>query len=137
MAIKISNFIGIASKVVQLITNTPVFDTWPEGRQGLVKLLNLDKPWILALPILGCLAVGGKQESAIPVAASWLTLMHAADLIDEVHDGEFNLALHLVNPGLALNPAALVWPAWLLELQQEQTPKRILMNWAILAWHWE
>ncbi len=43
-----------------------------------------------ALPVLACEAVGGSHAAAVPVAAAWTVLRHAANLLDDVQDGDWN-----------------------------------------------
>lgn len=73
-----------------------------------MNLLTTDESWIHALPVLTCKAVGGEQASAIPVAAAWITLVHAANLIDDIQDGDMSRLAQLDNPRLAMT-IAIAW----------------------------
>jgi len=59
---------------------------WPACRTALLDDLPREKPWVLSLPGISCLAVGGDSDDAIPVAAAWTALRKAAHLLDAVQD---------------------------------------------------
>jgi geranylgeranyl pyrophosphate synthase len=68
-------------------------------------LIAEEEPWLLVLPILACLAVGGNIDNAIPVAAAWATLRHAANLLDAVQDGHKLPSLVIDEPAKAIGCA--------------------------------
>jgi len=71
-------------------------------------MLGDDEPWIYALPVLSCQAAGGESTDALPVAAAWLTLLHAGNLIDDVQDGDFARLSQFGRPETAI-AIALAW----------------------------
>jgi geranylgeranyl pyrophosphate synthase len=98
----------ISEEIRHFIAESHHFQEWPECNQMLVNLLAKDEPWFHALPILTCKAVGGAQSNAIPVAAAWMTLVHAANLIDDVQDGDIIRSAQLTKPELAIT-IAVAW----------------------------
>jgi geranylgeranyl pyrophosphate synthase len=99
----------VSKDVTSFIGELPSFRQWPECQHLLMNMLVTDEPWNHALPILACQAVGGEQCNAIPVAAAWITLVHAASLIDDIQDGDLGLSIQLERPDVALTIAA----AWI------------------------
>lgn len=97
-----------STDVTSFIRGLPSFRQWPECQHLLMNMLALDEPWNHALPILTCKAVGGGQCKAIPVAAAWITLVHAASLIDDIQDGDLGISIQLERPDVALN-IAIAW----------------------------
>lgn len=73
-----------------------------------MNLLAADEPWNHALPVLTCKAAGGEHSNAIPVAAAWITLVHAANVIDDIQDGDLNRLAQLESPQLAMT-IAIAW----------------------------
>ncbi len=58
------------------------------------------------LPVLSCMACGGVEERAIPVAAAWRALHIAAHLLDEVEDAvQASLPIRELSPALTINTA--------------------------------
>ncbi len=98
----------ISKEVIDFVQESPSFQEWPECRHFLVNLLNADDPWILALPVLTCKAVEEEQLNAIPVAAAWITLVHAANVIDDVQDGDLSRLAQFQSPQLAMT-VAVAW----------------------------
>ena len=101
-------FEEISRDVVQYIQESASFQEWPECRMFLMKMLAADEAWNHALPILACKAVGGGQFDAIPVAATWITLVHAANLIDDVQDGNMSRLAQFESLQLAIT-VAVAW----------------------------
>jgi hypothetical protein len=98
----------ISTDVASFIRDLPSFQQWPESQHLLSNMLAMDDSWIHALPILTCKAVGGEQCSTIPVAAAWITLVHAASLIDDIQDGDLVLSTQLERSDIALT-VAIAW----------------------------
>lgn len=69
------------------VASAPVLDEWPECRRVLLERLSVEPSWTLALPGISCVAVGGAPADATPVAAAWIALYQAADILDAVQDG--------------------------------------------------
>jgi hypothetical protein len=88
----------ISKEVIHFAEVTSVFDEWINCRQSFLRILADGKPWIHALPVLSCLAVGGSLKDALPLAVAWLSLLHAADLVDDAQDGKYILAKKYVHP---------------------------------------
>jgi geranylgeranyl pyrophosphate synthase len=98
----------ISREVTSFIMRSPAFQQWPECQHLLMNMLATDEPWIHALPIWTCKAVGGVQAEAIPVAAAWITLLHASSLIDDIQDGDLDLVTQFERPEIALT-IAITW----------------------------
>jgi hypothetical protein len=62
---------------------------WSECHQLLRNCIDETPSWILALPVLCCLAVGGSQVDGVKVSAGWLALNQSLHLLDAVEDGDF------------------------------------------------
>lgn len=92
-------FTRISHQVIEKIAAWPAFSDWPECRQALLGFAAQDAAWIHAMSVLGCLAAGGQVEDALPVAAAWTTLRHAANALDDLQDGRSSA------PGSQLPPA--------------------------------
>jgi geranylgeranyl pyrophosphate synthase len=73
-----------------------------------MKMLASDEDWNHALPILACNAVTSVQVNAVPVAAAWITFVHAANIIDDVQDGNFGRLAQFESPQLAIT-VAVAW----------------------------
>ncbi len=78
---------SISQQVIEELASWPAFFDWPGCRQALLGFAAQDAAWSHAMPVLGCLAAGGQVEDALPVAAAWTTLRHAANALDEIQDG--------------------------------------------------
>jgi geranylgeranyl pyrophosphate synthase len=98
----------ISTDVTSFIRDLPSFRQWPECQHLLLNMLAMEESWIHALPILTCKAVGGEQCAAIPVAAAWTTLAHAANLIDDIQDGDLGLSTQMERSDIALT-IAIAW----------------------------
>ncbi len=98
----------ISKNVTRFIRELASFHEWPECRRFLMNMLAADEPWIYALPILTCKAVGGEQSNALPIAAAWVTLVHAANLIDDIQDGNLSRLAQFESPQLAMT-VAIAW----------------------------
>ncbi len=101
-------FESTSKDVIRFLHDASVFNEWSECRQSLIDLLSSDDPWIHSLPFLSCEAVGGDKSSVTPVATAWITLVHAANIIDDVQDGDTSRLVHFQSPKLALT-IALAW----------------------------
>jgi len=101
-------FWDISKDVITFVQEAPSFQEWPESRLFLLNLLKADEPWILALPVLACNAVGKDERNAIPVATVWITLVHAANVIDDVQDGDLSRLSQFQSPRLAMT-VAIAW----------------------------
>ena len=82
-----ASFVEYANEVTGYIASYPILQEWPECQRTLLEMMAVDEPWLLALPILSCLAVGGELSDGVPVAAAWASMRHAANLLDDVQDG--------------------------------------------------
>jgi geranylgeranyl pyrophosphate synthase len=98
----------ISRDVTRFIEESSLFQDWPQCRDLLMNVLVTDEPWVHALPVLTCKAIGGVECNAIPVAAAWVTLVHAANLIDDIQDGDLYPSASLNDPRLAMT-VALSW----------------------------
>ncbi len=96
-----TSFAGSSQKVIAFLASAQTFLDWSDCRQTLSDLLAVDELWMHALPILAYQAVGGKADDAVPVAAAWTSLRHAANLIDDVQDGDLLHYAHPVRPDVA------------------------------------
>jgi geranylgeranyl pyrophosphate synthase len=83
-------FASYADAVTAYVASTSWLQEWPECRHLLLKHLSVERqePWVLVLPGICCLAVGGTPTDAIPVAAAATMLMQAAHIFDAVQDGD-------------------------------------------------
>lgn len=101
-------FTELSKEVESLIASAPALQEWPECRHLLLDMLGYDEPWIHALPILSCQAVGGNGIDALPVAAAWITLVHAGNVIDDIQDGDSARLSQFGRPETAI-AIALAW----------------------------
>ena len=101
-------FRNLSNDVASLIASAPALQEWPESRQLLLDMLGDDEPWIHALPILSSQAAGGRSTDAIPVAAAWIALLHAGNLIDDIQDDDRARMSHFRRPEMAI-AIALAW----------------------------
>jgi geranylgeranyl pyrophosphate synthase len=70
------------------VASVPLLQEWPEIRQVLLRGVSKEEPWMLALPCISCLAVGGMASKAVPVATAAVALHQAARIIDAVQDND-------------------------------------------------
>jgi geranylgeranyl pyrophosphate synthase len=98
----------ISKDVISFVQETPAFQAWPECRDLLVNIIPGDDPWIHALPVLSCKATGGEHSISIPITAAWITLVHAANIIDDIQDGDLHCLSNLQSPQLAMT-VAIAW----------------------------
>jgi geranylgeranyl pyrophosphate synthase len=82
------NYAEYASAVIGYIESSHLLRQWPDCRKVLIAMLSEEEPWLLALPVVSCRAVGGVTTEAIPVAATWAALHSAAVILDIVQDNE-------------------------------------------------
>lgn len=101
-------FTELSKEVESFIASAIPLQEWPECRQLLLDMLGDNEPWVHALPILSCQAAGGNRIDAFPVAASWLALLHAANLIDDIQDGDLARLPYFEKPETAV-AIALAW----------------------------
>ncbi|MGD2157732.1 MAG: polyprenyl synthetase family protein [Anaerolineales bacterium] len=99
------NYAEYASAVVGYIESSHLLRQWPDCREVLIAMLSEEEPWLLALPIVSCRAVGGVTTEAIPVAATWAALHSAAVILDTVQDNEDVLRVGLDDTASALSIA--------------------------------
>ncbi len=92
-----------ADLVRQTVASAPLLLEWADCQQILLEGMADTPAWILALPVVSCLAVGGSQADGIQVAAGWLALNHALHLLDAVEDGDFVPDKIVDKPEKALN----------------------------------
>ena len=102
------SFKELSHEVASFIASASALQEWPECLQLLLDMLGDDEPWIHALPILSCQAAGGSSIDALPVAAAWITLLHAGNLIDDVQDGDFARLSQIRRPETAI-AFSLAW----------------------------
>lgn len=98
----------ISNDVISFIQESSTFQNWPESRQLLVDLLAADPSWIHALPVLACKAIEEKLSDAVPVAAAWITLIHASNVLDIIQDGDAQRLSQFQSPQLATS-VAIAW----------------------------
>jgi geranylgeranyl pyrophosphate synthase len=91
--------------IIRFIEASPEFQEWSDSRHLLLGMLAVDKAWMHALPVLTCQAVGGEPSTAIPVAAAWMTLVHSANLIDDIQDDDLGRLHQALRPDVALSMA--------------------------------
>ena len=96
-----TSFATISEKVTATLCSAHPFMDWENCRQMLLDMASADEPWMHALPILACQAAGGNADDALPVAAAWTSLRHAANLIDDMQDGDLHRYAHPVRPDVA------------------------------------
>lgn len=70
------------------MASNPLLRKWPECHQVLLEHLSKESPWVLALPSISCVLVGGASNDATPVSAAWTALYEAACILDGVQDGD-------------------------------------------------
>jgi len=61
--------------------------------------------WQIALPVIACLAAGGSRDDGITLAAAWVLLYLASEILDNVEDFEFIQDRFLTSPEVATNLA--------------------------------
>jgi len=88
--------------VLDCLTGLPIIQGWPEMKNLLVKASSR-KPRAWQLPILACRAVGGRDEQAIPEAASIACLQLSIILIDDMLDSDPRGVHHQVGAPAAAN----------------------------------
>ena len=116
-----TSFAAVSQKVIAYISSAQQLLNWADCQQTLSDLLAADESWMHALPGLACVAVGGKTDDAVPVAAAWTILRHAANLMDDVQDGDLHLYAHPVRPDVATTyTLALIFSAF--QILNEHTP---------------
>lgn len=98
--------------VRDFIQSSQLLDEWPAYQHMLSESIEQKPTWLFTLPVISCLAVGGKSPDAIPVAATWVALDHASHLLDAMGDGDFQPDELLSSPAQALNfpPASFSLP---------------------------
>lgn len=101
-------FRELSNEVISLIASAPQLQDWPACQRLLLDMLGYDDPWLHALPVLSCQAVDGNSTDAFPVAAAWITLLHAGNLIDDVQDGDLAHLTQFGRPDTAI-AIALSW----------------------------
>lgn len=99
---------SISIDVANYLCSNQQLKVWPESLRFLLDYMTEDDPWLHALPVLSCIAVGGESSYAIPVAAAWTMMYHAANVIDDVQDGDFMLNRGTENPESAVT-ISLSW----------------------------
>ena len=97
-----------STEVIGYLSSSSLFQDWPYCRQILLDFLAGDEPWMHALPILASQAVGGESKESIPVAAAWTVMHHAANLIDDVQDGDLKFREKIQQTETALT-VAIAW----------------------------
>lgn len=115
----------ISREVIAFLTSAQPFQEWLDCRQILLHMMAVDEPWMHALPVLGYLAVGRKAEDAIPIAAAWTTLRHAANLMDDIQDGELDRYENPVSPAIATSCAlAFIFAAFQILDEDAPSPEK-------------
>lgn len=118
-------YANISQKVIAFLTSAQPFQEWPDCRQVLLNMIAVDESWIHALPVLGCLVVGGKAEDAIPLAAAWTSLRHAANLMDDVQDGDLHRYANPTSPVIATSYAlAFIFAAFQILDEDAPSPEK-------------
>jgi geranylgeranyl pyrophosphate synthase len=118
-----TSFAAASLKVKAYISSAQPYLNWADCQQTLCDLLAADESWIHALPVVACVAVGGKADDAVPVAAAWTSLRHAANLMDDVQDGDLHRYAHPVRPDIATTYAlALIFSAF--QILNEYSPSQ-------------
>ena len=120
-----TSFAAASQKVIAYINSALLFLNWADCQQTLSDLLAADESWMHALPVLACVAVGGKAEDGVPVSAAWTSLRHAANLMDDVQDGDLHLYAHPVRPDVATTFAlALIFSAFQILNEHSPSPEK-------------
>jgi geranylgeranyl pyrophosphate synthase len=87
------------------VASVPLLKEWPEIRQVLLGGVLEEEPWMLALPCISCLAVGGTATGAVPVAAAAVALHRAARILDSVQDDDEVSTVEYGSPATAIGLA--------------------------------
>jgi hypothetical protein len=91
--------------VNEFVASVPLLQEWPEMQQVLLRGVSEEEPWMLALPCVSCLAVGGVAANAIPVSAATAALRQAARFIDAARDNRDISEMGCNSPGVAISLA--------------------------------
>jgi hypothetical protein len=125
-----SNLINLhADAVRHVILSSPMVLEWADCHRLLMDSTIGTPSWILALPVISCLAVGGSSTDGVPVAACLMALNHASHLLDNVEDGDFEPDGEVNTAGRQLNiSTASIFLAFhfLSNLQSKERCSRVL-----------
>ena len=114
-----------SQKVIAYICSVQPFANWANCRQMLLDMMAADETWMHALPVLACAAVGGESVDAFPVAAAWTSLRHAANLMDDVQDGDLHRYAHPVTSDVATTYAlAFIFSAFQILNEHSINPEK-------------
>ena len=87
--------------VIEILVSVPQIMEWPECRQILLDMLAIDESWMHALPVLACQAIGENEKESVSITAAWTILRHAANLMDDIQDGELYHYTQPLEPAIA------------------------------------
>jgi hypothetical protein len=116
-------------EVRAFIQSSQLLDEWPAYHRMLSESIEQKPAWLFTLPVISCLAGGGKSIDAIPVAATWVALDHASHLLDAVGDGDFQPDEFLSSAAQALNfSTSLIFAAYhfLSYIREPESARRVM-----------
>jgi len=94
-----------ASCVIRRLQSCDLSSTFQDCFQLLIDRI-LNKPaWQIALPVISCLAAGGKLEAGFALATAWFPIYLASEILDNVEDKEFIPDRFALTPEVATNLA--------------------------------
>lgn len=118
-----TRFADHADAVIEYLAASACLDPWEAAHQTVLELVSSDQPWLLSLPMVACQAVGGDPALAVPTAAAWAALRHAANLLDAVQDGDEIPAATIGAPGEIISLATgMVFAAYRLMKSSHTSP---------------
>lgn len=98
----------VIRQVKRYISTATDLQEWPECWNSLLDMLSSNWHPAFALPYHAYQVVNGQAGGIISVTAAWLTLLHAAYLIDDLQDGNLERLTKTAPPDTALT-YAIAW----------------------------
>ena len=106
-------FRASAEAVNEIVSSLTMLREWPEVRCLLTENLSQQQPWLLSLPIISCLSVGGTFSDGVYLTSGWFILNQALHLLDSVEDHDFKPDNWISQPEEAVNVStALTFAAY-------------------------
>jgi geranylgeranyl pyrophosphate synthase len=94
-----------ALSVIQKLGAEDLSSSFSEYAQFLTERIQGMDAWLVALPVISCLAAGGCLEDGITLASAWVPLEIASEILDNVEDKELTTNQFLTSPETATNLA--------------------------------
>jgi geranylgeranyl pyrophosphate synthase len=91
--------------VIKKLQSDELSSAFSEYTQFLNDRIQSMSDWQIALPVIACLAAGGLREDGITLAAAWVPLYLASEILDNVEDKELEQNRFLPSPEVATNLA--------------------------------